>query len=192
MKGVFRPETTSGLYLARFLANNKKIYSGKKVLDLGCGSGIQGITCALNGALSVSFSDISCLAVQNTHLNLERYGLLEKTSYTCSDLFEKVRGKFDIILFNHPFFAQKPDLDYPITRAWFDDGKLIKRFLKKAPEYLTNDGGVIMPFFPFAGNTNDPQLQGEKYGFKVDLIHQENIDDKNLQKGEFLVFSLRK
>jgi hypothetical protein len=31
MKGVFRPETTSGLYLARYLANHKENYLGKNI-----------------------------------------------------------------------------------------------------------------------------------------------------------------
>jgi hypothetical protein len=49
-----------------------------------------------------------------------------------------------------------------------------------------------MPFFPFAGNTNNPSFRGKEKGYVVKEIYKANIDDGNLQKGEFLVFSLRK
>jgi methylase of polypeptide subunit release factors len=191
MKGVFRPETTSGFYLAKFLANNLKIFLKKKVLDLGCGSGIQGITCALNGASQVVFSDISELAVKNAKINTQSYNLLDKTSFNCGNLFKNITEKFDIIIFNHPFFDSLPLKEEPITRAWFDDGELLKRFLKEAPNFLNKEGLIIMSFFPFAGKTNNPKVQGQKYNYQIEKIHEENINDQNLQKGLFQIFSLK-
>lgn len=192
MKGVFRPETTSGFYLARYLVNHPNIYSGKKVLDLGCGAGIQGIVCALKGASNITFSDISELAIKDTGINLEKYKLLDKANFISGDLFENIKGNFDVIIFNHPFFDNVPEPNNSITHAWFDDGKIIARFLEEAPDYLTEEGIIIMPFFPFAGETNHPLIQGQKLGYNVTLLHKENENDQNLQKGEFCVFSLKK
>jgi hypothetical protein len=123
---------------------------------------------------------------------LIKYHLLDKAEFVCGDLFENVKGKFDVIIFNHPFFEEFSDLKNPITRAWFNNGELIQKFLKEAINYLNNGGVIIMPFFPFAGQTNNPGIQGEKNGYVVKLLHKENEDDQNLQKGEFCVFSLQR
>lgn len=191
-KGVFRPENTSGYYFARYLVSHPELYSGKSILDLGCGTGIQGIVCGLNGASKVILSDVSDLAKLNVEQNLKTFSLLNKSSVVCGDLFEKVKGKYDVILFNHPFFDNKFDENNPITRAWFDDGKLLTRFYADVALYLNEGGQIIMPFFPFAGHTNDPLIQGERNSFTVNVIHQENVDDNNLQKGKFLIYLLSK
>ncbi len=192
MKNVFRPETTSGLYFAKYLSNHPKHYSGKKVLDLGCGSGIQGITCLMNGASEVTFSDISLLASNNTAANVKEQKLLDRTTILCGNLFEKIVEKFDVIVFNHPFFDATPNPDKPITKCWFDDGRLLNKFLEEAPNYLLEGGIIIMPFFKFAGETNNPEIHGPRKNYQVDLLYKENENDQNLQKGEFCVFSLKK
>lgn len=76
---------------------------GESVLDLGCGCGVGAIFCA-EKAQSVVASDISAAAVKNTQANCETHGIDNVTVFE-SDMFEKVEGKFDLIVANPPYIA---------------------------------------------------------------------------------------
>ncbi|MES2216002.1 MAG: class I SAM-dependent methyltransferase [Patescibacteria group bacterium] len=188
---VLRPEKTSALYFARYLASEPRLYIDKMVMDMGCGSGIQGIVTGLLGASSVIFSDISLEAVDNTKENAVKFGLPDKSSVNRGDLFENIVEKVDLIIFNHPFFSADPLPDVPVTRAFFDSGELIQRFLTQAPSYLNPGGSIVMPYFEFAGDVNNPEVQARKYSYDITLLHQITVDDVNLQKGIFSVFELK-
>ena len=190
-QNVLRPETTSGFYLARFLASNISLYKWKDTIDMGCGSGIQGIVMALLGAKSVTFSDIAPEAVANTRENVKRFDLTEKSSVVQGDLFENIKSSADVIVFNHPFFSANPLPDVPVTLAFYDSGDLIHKFLDNAPRYLSNDGYILMPYFQFAGETNDPEKQAPKHGYEVSLLYRIDIDDEKIQKGIFSVYMLK-
>lgn len=77
-----------------------------KVLDMGCGSGVIGLTiCAERPESNVTLCDISPdalgLARENaTRLDLEGVSLVE------SDLFREVVGEFDVIVANLPYVAE--------------------------------------------------------------------------------------
>ena len=71
-----RPEKMTSLILAKWLTNNKEVYQDKDVLDMGCGSGIQGIVMGINGAKRIIFSDLSHSAIENTKENIETIFLL--------------------------------------------------------------------------------------------------------------------
>jgi methylase of polypeptide subunit release factors len=189
---VHRPEKTSALYFARYLFINKDVYRDKEVLDMGCGCGIQGIVMAKFGAKHVTLSDISQNAVDNTKENIQKFSLEGKTTVVWGDLFENVQTTADIIVFNHPFFPAEVNPDIPITTAILDEGKLIHRFLDEAPKYLNKDGVIIMPFFEFAGETNNPGIQGPKRWYNVKEVYTIEVDDENIQKGRFSVYELRK
>lgn len=73
---------------------------GKRVLDVGCGSGILSQAAVLMGADSACGCDIDeaaiCAAKSNARLN----GLEAKTSYYKGDLLEFADGRFDIVVAN--------------------------------------------------------------------------------------------
>ncbi|MFA6268373.1 MAG: Rossmann-like fold-containing protein [archaeon] len=186
-ENTLAPEKMTALYFARWLLANKKIYKNKEVLDLGCGSGIQGIVMGLNGAKKVVFSDIAKPSVENTLLNVKHFGIEEKSTVLQGDLFEKVNGKFDIIEFNHPFFPDVGDKSDFISLATRDDGKLIRRFFEKAKDYLKLSGKIIMPFFEKAGPTNNPLVQAPKYGYQIFESFSENIETE-LHAGKASVY----
>lgn len=58
LEKVLRPEKMTALYLAKWLFFNNGIFRNKTVIDMGSGTGIQGIVCGLYGANKVLFSDI--------------------------------------------------------------------------------------------------------------------------------------
>lgn len=189
---VFRADVmTSSRYLAEFLVENKSLYEGKMALDMGCGAGIQGIVMGLNGAKKIVSSDISEEAVVNARENMERFGLKDKARVMQGDLFEKVKQKFDVIVFNHPFFPAKPLKNVPVSRSMLDEGELIRRFLREAKNYLAKDGVVIMPFFQLAGTTNDPKMLAGEYGYSIDFEKNTPNVRIGLQKGGFGVYVLK-
>ncbi|MDO8554094.1 MAG: methyltransferase [Candidatus Micrarchaeota archaeon] len=210
-EGVFRADImTSSLFLARFLNRMRNIYKGNRVVDMGCGSGLQGIVMAVCGAQDVVFSDVSFAAVENTRENIANFAstfgklgksmsaqpdLFEKpctTTVIQGDLFENVSGKFDFIIFNHPFFAINFDADQSVSRTMLDQGELIHFFLQEAREHLSNGGGIIMPFWHFAGETNNPELNAKRLGYGVVDMRTDELEDVHygIQSGRFSLFGI--
>ena len=72
----------------------------KKVLDMGTGTGYIAIYLAKRGAASVDATDISDLALATARENAERNNVT--INIYKSDFFEKVTGKFDLIVWNAP------------------------------------------------------------------------------------------
>lgn len=61
-----------GTVLARHLLDFPDMAKGRRVLDLGCGSGVVGIAAAKAGAAHVTASDIDANALVATRLNADR------------------------------------------------------------------------------------------------------------------------
>jgi release factor glutamine methyltransferase len=180
---VLSPNLITARFLASWLYYNNGLYLNKTVIDMGCGSGIQGITSALNGAKKVIFSDVSEAAIKNTIKNIDTYKIREKSIVLEGDLFEKVRNKADVIVFNHPFFADKLEKG-KISRSLADREGLIHVFLRNAKNHLKKNGLIIMPYDECAGPANHPKIQGEKHGYEVSLRFKEKIDSI-VKKGDF-------
>lgn len=168
-KGVLRPENSWVAYeLSKLLKNKPDLYHSKRVLDMGCGSGIQGIICALNGAEHVTFSDISQSAVDCTGKNIENYRLRDKTKVMSSDLFGCVDGRFDILIFNHPFLIEQEDYDMPspLDKIIFSDKLMMERFFKELPYHSKKGSILIMPFSGFCDEDNSPAKYAERFKLK--------------------------
>lgn len=111
----------------------------KDVLDMGCGTGIIALHMVREGCNVVAV-DVDDRAIKNTRINAELNGL--KLRCIKSDLFEKVDGKFDLIVFNPPYLPTKGE-----NRSW-DGGEggkeIIERFLMDAQKYLKRGGKIYM------------------------------------------------
>lgn len=73
-----------GQALARFILDEPDHVIGRKVLDLGCGSGLAGLAAARAGALHVVAADIDAFALAAVQLNASANGLTLTT--TSADL----------------------------------------------------------------------------------------------------------
>jgi len=180
---VLRPEIMNALHLARWLFLHKEIYKNKTVLDMGSGTGIQGIVAALYGAKEVIFSDLSHAAVENTKENIKFFGMGNISEVFEGDLFEKIKNKSEIIIFNHPFFSDKTMEENILTKSAITRGELIHRFFDQAKKFLNKNGVIIMPYFHLAGKINDPAVQALKHGYFIKERFKIN-SNIGLQKGE--------
>lgn len=187
---VLRPDRMIAMRLAYFLASHPNLYHAKSFVDVGCGSGIQGIVMLKNGATHGIFTDISNDAIQNTIENINQYNLQDKSQVLLTDLLEGIREKVHIIVFNHPFFAAKPSSEEPVSLAMLDEGELLQRFLTTADNYLKPGGKIIMPYFHEAGPTNNPQVQAPKHGYHIEAaVEGEGI---GMQSGKSSISILQK
>ena len=89
-------ETTSQCLL---LAQNFD-FCDKTVLDMGCGSGVLGLSSLLLGAKHATLVDLDSQATEATKTNANYNGLLDKCTVICGDLTQKVSGKFDFCFAN--------------------------------------------------------------------------------------------
>lgn len=83
-----------------------------KVLDIGCGYGVIGLTLAsLNPDIHVVCSDINLRAINLTIKNTHALNLSKRVTVLQSNLYEKIEDKFDAIVSNPPIRAGKKVLD---------------------------------------------------------------------------------
>ena len=190
--GVFGSDIMSpAIYLARFLFENISLFRGKEVLDLGCGPGTHGLLMAKYGAKTVVLSDISRKAVNNAKINIKNHKV-KNAEVFCGDLFASLEGKkFDVIVFNHPFFSgEAKGKEIMLKKTMLGGTKLIKRFFEDAKKYLNDNGTIVMPYFHFAGSENDPASHAEKYGFRISKLHKMELK-QGLQKGAFTIYEIK-
>ena len=99
-----------------------------KLLDLGCGSGVIGLSMkARNPTLDITLADTDAFALQSCQLNSARLNLEAKV--LPSDGLTEIQGRFDYI-FTNPPFHQGRQTNYDFA----------ERLLTQAPKYLTKRG----------------------------------------------------
>ena len=93
-----------GQALARYLLDNPALVAGRRVLDLGSGSGLVAIAAAKAGAARVLAADIDALALAAIGLNAAANAVALET--TADDLLAALPGAFDAILVGDLFYER--------------------------------------------------------------------------------------
>ncbi len=129
--------------------------AGLRILDMGTGSGIIGITLARHGAAAVTCVDISLDALLVARTNAARLGVQDKVVCVCSDLFAGINTstRFDIIVANLPYVSASEwhelmtDVKFEPRTALLGGGNLgtevYERFVADFPGRLREDGFVL-------------------------------------------------
>lgn len=142
-----RPETEE---LAEFFLK-REMPPAARVLDMGCGSGVLGLTLAAERpAWQVELADISPEALALAWENAARLEIAV-VRFTEGDLFANMEGGFDGIVANLPYIpkTERETLSREVAHdpalALFggaDGMEVIRRFVKDAPAFL-NLGGIV-------------------------------------------------
>ncbi|MFO7618816.1 MAG: HemK2/MTQ2 family protein methyltransferase [Thermoplasmata archaeon] len=123
-----------------------EIREGQRALEMGCGTGIIALHCAKAGC-RVKATDISIDAIENARMNAAINAL--DIDLIHSDLFAKVKGKFDVIIFNPPYLSVQDTGGLSDAEKWplvgGENGHEVSaRFLEAAPEHLEPDGKIYL------------------------------------------------
>lgn len=154
----------------------RKFCKGKKVLDMGTGSGIQALAVKEGGALSVLACDIDIGAVNE----LKKKGI----NAVLSDLFFGIgRKKFDLIVFNPPYLPEDKREDIESARNTSGGKKgdeIIIRFLESAGKHL-NTGGIILLVVSSLTPKNRILSVLLREGFKKEVIARKKMFMESLE-----------
>ncbi len=93
-----------GTVLARHILDHPKTVRGRRILDLGCGSGVVGIAAGLSGAASVAAADVDLNAESATRLNAAANGIVIET--TVGDMTTGAVPDVDLILVGDLFYDE--------------------------------------------------------------------------------------
>ena len=134
---VFNPRLLrSGEFL---VSQARRLPSGARVLDLGCGSGAIGLAAAKRGC-SVVAVDINPSAVRCTRANALLNGV--DLDVRQGDLFAPLaEERFDVVLFNPPYYrgAPRDNLDH----AW-RSADVPERFAANLASHLSQSGYALV------------------------------------------------
>jgi tRNA1(Val) A37 N6-methylase TrmN6 len=154
-----------------FLLSFWKIPAGCRVLDMGCGCGVNGINALLAGAGDMLAVDLNPAAVKNTHENLCRNGLAGRGRAVLSDVFSAVTGKFDVILFNPPYHDGEAHVEM-VERASFDTPGhgFLRAVLQKLGDYLSSNGRCFIAYAD-QGNLSLLSKLLQDNGLRTESLH---------------------
>ncbi|MFC1728595.1 HemK2/MTQ2 family protein methyltransferase [Nanoarchaeota archaeon] len=163
------------------LEESVKKYGFGKVLDVGTGSGIQGIAASkkknVNSVLAVDISERDLLeAKKNAELNKV------KIKFAKSNLFNNIKGSFDTIIFNPPYLPLAKGESKDEGRALSGGKKgyeLLVKFLSEANEYLAKDGIILILFSSLTHKAVVDEAI-EDYGFESTQLAKKRISFENL------------
>lgn len=149
--GVYQPSDDTFLLADNFVPEGT-------MLEIGSGTGLISMVASIMG-IKVTSVDINPAAVDCTRENAIRNGVSLEVYE--SDLFSRVRNRFDTIVFNPPYLPVEENI--PGSEQWAggkDGFSTVRKFLKSFPDYLTEGGkgyivlsdladiGQIMSEFP--------------------------------------------
>lgn len=182
-ESVYSPSDDTDL-----LAETLRVPRGARVLDMCAGSGVLGLLAALR-AREVLLVDDDPAAVEASRANAARNGLRNVRALR-SDLFERVRGRFDLILFNPPYLPQGEGagelfLYDELQARWrnvgfhaWDGGpdgrRVIDRFLGQFGRHLAPGGRLHM----IGSSLSD-------YGRTVDALRRQGLEARILARRRY-------
>ncbi|WP_369414578.1 50S ribosomal protein L11 methyltransferase [Corallococcus soli] len=135
--GVYLPTRTDYVELLAAVPD----VTGKRVFDVGTGTGVLSFLLLQRGAVSALATDCDSRAVACARENAERLGLSQRFQVAEADLFPA--GQADLVVCNPPWIPEPPK--NRVDRAVFDeDSQFLRRFLEGLPAALTPGGEGLL------------------------------------------------
>jgi ribosomal protein L11 methyltransferase len=140
--GTGQHGTTKGAILAM-----TEHISRKRVLDVGCGSGILSIVAAKLGASKVVGIDIDPVAVKVAIENVESNGVQNDVSIQEGDLLNQASGEYDVIvanIFKDVIIRLLPDLNKVSSSFIFICSGFVTKFEEEVKQELIKYGHRVI------------------------------------------------
>jgi len=164
--GVFSPKNTMSTKVFLDYISNLNL-RGKKVLELGCGSGIISVLSASKGA-KVWASDIHQVAVDSLQDLSQYLGLNMNVLY--SDLLDQIpKEDFDYVFINPPYYPKDPG--NVEEKAWFC-GSEYEYFEKLFQQLHKVENSEVLMIFSDACDLEIISDIAQKYTWKFQEVHQ--------------------
>lgn len=163
MEEVYKPGEDSYL-LQRYV---EKLVTGR-VLDMGTGSGIQAVSAAKKDDVSrVLAVDVNPAALIAAEKRAVFHRVQSKIDFILSDLFDSIEGVYDWILFNTPYLPSEGAVSEASWAGGETGGEIIRKFLEDAPEYLIDNGSILMIY-----SSNSSLSDGDFSGYQYELLEE--------------------
>jgi len=129
---------------AWFAAELPDIVGSASLLEIGCGTGVISLCCALRGA-EVTATDVNPLAVENTRLNARQQRLsIEVLGGSVYEALPR-EHRFDIIFWAHPFNNCDWVVSDPLLLSGFDRHyDALRAYIQGAHEWLAPGGRLLL------------------------------------------------
>ncbi|MBA3395175.1 MAG: class I SAM-dependent methyltransferase [Deltaproteobacteria bacterium] len=133
----FGPDTYRFCALLR-----REVATAKRVVDLGCGSGVGGL-CLSDRVERIVLADINEVALSFARVNAHLAGVADRVELGLGDLFTNVHGDLDLVIGNPPYLVD------PGHRVYRDGGGelgtgLAVRIVREGLARLLEGGRLIL------------------------------------------------
>lgn len=166
---VYEPGEDSLLLKEAILKEN---LSGKKCLDLGCGSGIQGLAMNNAGSKNIFCADINYKALLVSQKNL--VSIKEYVRFIESNLFSSFKDDvFDFIAFNPPY-VPSDEIKWKDLDGGENGTKIINEFLSQFLGHLSSKG-VCLLLISSLNNKEEIISRLKEMGLFVEIISNKKL-----------------
>lgn len=162
--GVFTPDPNIS-YSSSMIVNNLPDVTGKRIADVGTGSGVIATITAMRGASEVIATDISDAAIENAKSNIMKHDVTDVVKVLKTNLLDNAEGTFDYI------FANIPITDDNVWNiVGIDAASTLRDFFESAKSRLNQGGEIYLPWGSFAEEKRkdlEDMLKNHGYTFDV-------------------------